>query len=212
MQEGGSFTATPAGLVYIVGEIALIIKEEDEVLPKLNSPHFFHCSIWHQENLFVISGENNKKVEKFDFKERFWINCPSLPEDRQEAAVCSSGMSLFLMGGGKNGVISRDIFKFDEDWVKLKVALPVLLKNLGVIFDRDRFILFAGESENTLNDRYFVFDLEFNHLETGELLVKGKFSRKAFGYLNGVYSFVFSEKHALEYKDGFFSQVNIGVN
>lgn len=208
MQEGGSFLTTPQGLVYTIGELALVIAEEDQKLQRLNTQHYFHSSVWHQNAIYVISGENNVEVEKFSFNEQAWEIVPSLNQPRVSAAACSTGNFIFVMGGVVEGRIVKSILKFAQVWEEIDASLPIPIRGLGLFVDRDQFVVFGGKGESGFVGKYFLMDLNFKVKMTAEFKMVGEFSQRSVGVANGGYSIVISEENMIEYSNGLFKVVS----
>ena len=208
MQEGGSFLTTPQGLIYTVGELALVVSEEDQQLQRLHTQHYFHCSVWHQNAVFVISGENCVEVEKFSFAEGAWEIVPSLSQPRVSAAACSTGNFIYVMGGVVEERIVKSILKFAQVWEEIEATLPEPMRSLGLFADRDQFVVFGGKGQSGFVGKYFLIDFNFKVTMTAEFKMVGEFSQRSVGVADGGFSIVISEDNMIEFSNGLFKVVS----
>lgn len=210
LKKGASFTTTPYGLIIVSESWAQVIKEETENLPLLMSSHLFHACVWHKGLLFVVSGESNNCVETLEIGADKWQMIEDLPESRKNAAICSAGEYVYLMGGEVNGKVDNSILRFRGNWETISFTLPFPLMKMGLIFSDRKFVVFGGSMEKIFNDIFYVLDENCKLSAKGEFPIAGDFNDKPIGLMNETYSILISLNEVLEFSSGFFKLVKMG--
>ena len=203
--EKSSYSTTPAGLIAVSGKKAYLIKDaEITELHSLSTVHHFHGSVIHNDRLYIISGVGTEAVEFLDVNNlnSNWKLESNLPEIREKPAVCSSGDSIYVIGGEFHGSVTGTVFKFNSKWQTLTWTVPKAM-GMGAIFTKNSLVIFGGKGVSAYNDFYYNYSINGERISTQEFPTPGLFHNKAIGRQNSVFSIVLSATQSLEYEDTF---------
>lgn len=152
LASGYNAVLTPKGLVIVAcdSDVKMTAFLFTDSLSPLRAPlwtHQFHCGVWHNSKVMVISGLNNEAVEAFCFKENYWSQLANLPKARANSSAVSVAEAVFVFGGvGRNlKRYKKSVFVYrDEVWTKLPHPLPLKLRNCGALWHNDFVLVFGG--------------------------------------------------------------------
>jgi hypothetical protein len=151
-------------------------------------------------------------VECYDFNRKRWSEVAPLPLNIENAAACSADRFIYVFGGEINTSVSNRIYKFDENWIMLDVNLPFSLRNMGVIYHKEKFVVFGGMGNKLFNGKWFTLDKDLKLVTEADFQMTGFYSHKAVGRIDDKFSIVIDEDNALEYENGLFIRVCTQTN
>jgi len=139
-----------------------------------------------------------------------WKMVSDLPDSRKNAAICSAGEYVYLMGGEVNGKVDNSILRFKQTWETISFTLPFPLMKMGLIFSDRKFVVFGGSMEKVFNDLFYILDENCKLSAKGEFPITGCFNDKPIGVMNETYSILINQNEVLEFSSGFFKLVKMG--
>ena len=188
MIEGSTASCTIYGVVFVglglnFESMAILFDGQNlEKIPNPKKKHLFHCSVFHNDLLFIIGG-NSAAVEAFNFRENSWKTMPSLNKRRSSASAISIKSCIYVVGGKRDTKYSKSILKFHRNkWKKIGLKLPCPLANLGLLLMDKDIIVFGGNNEENENLESWSIDLKDLQIKTEKFSSGLKFGR--FNYAN----------------------------
>jgi hypothetical protein len=204
-----TFTTTSQGLAIISGTSAQLIRDSEKIdLPNLKHHHMFHSTVFHQDRLFVIGGQNCSAVESLDLSNFYanWKEEIETPVIFQEAAACSDGKNIFVISSGLHDHGKPSAYKFDGRWEFISWQVPEFA-GMGMIYFEEMFVLFGGQGKNVRNDCFYIFDRQGCVVSVKEFQMPGVYYNKAIGRSEDIFCIGTDYQYFLEFSNGDFKVV-----
>lgn len=125
--ENFSITQTPLGYIFANNcEVFKFNGSTLQSLPRPTTSHSNHSAVLHQLFFVLISGSGTASVDSLHLHNLTWSSLPNLPVTVEHPASCSSGGSLFVLGGRVKGLPADSVYRLEEskNWECLNWKLP----------------------------------------------------------------------------------------
>ncbi|OMJ75367.1 hypothetical protein SteCoe_25524 [Stentor coeruleus] len=203
INKGATYTTTPYGLIVTFNKTAYQITDNLTELENLKHKHVYHSSVWHNNKLYVISGKKCKEVEYLDIYMKWHIDKPLPKAAKKNAAVCSVNNSIYLMAGKDDNKLSNSVLKFTVIWKVLKWSSPWKYEGMGLLTNKNSFLLFGGIGKKNKNYKFCEIDFNGKKINKGKLIETGFFSNKSFGVSENKKYFFINSSKILEFSETF---------
>ena len=128
--------------------------------------------------IYALGGDKEdiffSSCEKYDFKTKKWIDCPSLTEGRTNISSGVLGGKAIYIFGGYNGtlkdvnIIEKLDVELDDGWERVNIEgnSDWIAQNMGVIqISSEELLLFGGMKEGKLLSECYIFNTDSNKIE-----------------------------------------------
>lgn len=202
INRGATFTTTPEGLFVVYKTRCWKIGEHKIELNQLGFSHRFHSAVWHKNTMYVISGKDCTKTEFLDH-EMLWQKDADMIVAKENAAVCSSGESIYLAGGREAEIFTDTVYKYTSQWEELSWKIPWKLEGMGMLWSSNQLIMFGGFGKVLKNGMFITYDATGKEIIRGELPKYAFFSDKSFGCHDNSHYSLIAKDIVLEYSNCF---------
>ena len=202
-----------------------------EYKDKMPSGKLFHSILFHNNNLYIIGGFDDKKQASnecfyFSYKNKTWENLPNLNQPRANCSICIYNKSILYAFRGRNEKDELDTIeylKLEEklNWKMINVVdygyvWKGIFNSCSVVWEENKIVIFGGEDKIKLYKECFLFDIRNNQVYRGmDLKIPASFNSQGI-YNNGkIYGFDFKNKngeyeyklHILDIKNNYWSLI-----
>lgn len=202
--EGSSICAFPHGLFITGGKASLrkfwlhfFLGDEKWYTGEMIQAHYGHCSIFHDDKIYVIAGSNSKQpirnVESFDYKQCKWTVVHVLRQARAFPSVSVFNDKMFVCGGMCNNEYLSSIETYQDDqWTFYELRMPTHMYGCCVFpLDNSKLVLLGGMYDKTrVNSKVYIMNTVLGKFEAYDLSIKVGLSN-SFGALEQDYAVYF---------------------
>jgi len=188
-----------------------------EYKDKMPSGKLHHSILFHNNNLYVVGGFDDKKQASnecfyFSYKDKKWEDLPNLNHPRANCSICIYNKSILYAFRGRNEKNELDTIEYlnlEEklNWKLINVVdygyvWSGIYNSCSVVWEENKIMIFGGEDKNKLYKECLLFDIRNNQVYRGmDLKIPAAFNSQGI-YNNGkIYGFDFKNKNGeYEYK------------